>query len=105
MYKVNYERQNVSTQVRDLDIEYLTLGQAKAHLSFLIDEFGEDAKIFSSPEEYSDSGKEYLRIFTTNLESDLQFEERIAKEENWAAQKETWSRAEFYRLLKIYGNK
>lgn len=76
---VNRERKMVQTNMHDLDLEYVTLADARKEIDRMITAFGENALIKKYESDYSTS--EYLGIFVDHLETDKQMAKRIAQEE------------------------
>ena len=103
--KVNRERILRSREKETVWLDGNTLGEAVEQLQKLVKTYGEKATLDSTCEEYSDSDKEYLRVFTMEPETDAEMNARIAQEEKYAAMAEERDRREFERLQEKFGAK
>jgi hypothetical protein len=103
---VNRERKQRWDEKTSIDIDGGTLADAAKEIQRLIEQYGADARIESYCEAYSNSDKEYMHVMTPRLENDKEYNERIAQEEKWEAQRLESDRANYERLRKQFeGNK
>lgn len=102
---VNRERQLRAREQTTVYLDCVTLARALAEIKDLIKTYGKDAKLEYTREQYSDSDKEYLRVFVEELETDEELAARIAYEEKWAKIAEEREAAEWVRLQKKFGAK
>jgi hypothetical protein len=103
--KVNYERILRSREKETVWLDGCTLAGAIEQLKLLVKTYGEKATLDSTCEKYSDSDKEYLRVFTMEPETDDEMNARIAQEDRYAAIREDHDRREFERLQAKFGAK
>jgi siroheme synthase (precorrin-2 oxidase/ferrochelatase) len=103
--KVNRERILRSREKETVYLDSCTLGEAVEQLKKLVQTYGEKATLDSTCEQYSDSDKEYLRVFVDEPETDDEMNARIAQEERYAAMAENRDRREFERLQAKFGAK
>ena len=103
--KVNRERILRSREKETVWLDGNTLGEAVEQLQKLVRTYGEKAKLDSTCEQYSDSDKEYLRVFVDESETDAEMTARIELEERYAAMAEDRERREYERLQAKFGAK
>lgn len=101
---VNYERQMVDHEETTIYLDYQTLGQIAEEIQRLIESYGADATVKNVCDAYSNSEKEYPRVFTKRVEDDRQYNTRIANEERWVKQQEDRDAAEYARLKTKFGS-
>lgn len=99
---INTERQEKWQEQSSLDLEYCTLAEAKKKIEGLIAEYGENAKIYSYCDRYSNSEKEYMHVMTPRLENDQEYNTRIEQETKSEERRAVNERAEFERLSKKF---
>ena len=97
---INRNRIKVSTEVGSLDVNYTSLKGVLNQVQRLIEEYGEDAIIQERTTFYNDS--KYLAVFADSLESDDDYNRRIALEEAHEIRIETQEKIEYERLKKKF---
>lgn len=103
--KVNYERGMRSRNKATVYLEGDTLAKGIAYLQELAEQYGMDATLGLTCEQYSDSDKEYLRVFTQEPETDAEMAKRIADEEEWSRRDDERDAADYKRLQEKFGAK
>lgn len=103
--KVNYERKMIPKQRTSINFDYDSLETVLGEIKRLIKYYGKDAKIMCHTDSYSNSDKEYMYIYSDELETDEEMATRIAAEEKWAKQDEAREAAEYKRLQEKFGAK
>lgn len=78
----------VTKEVEHIELEYLTLKEAKEYMEKCIERYGEDAKIIDDGG-YDDDGNR-TRVFVitvTREETDEEYDMRLVQEEQWKKRK------------------
>ena len=99
---VNYDRKMVYVEVDTISIEGVTIGGILEVVQHASKEHGNNAWV--SLESYPYSDDTYYAIMVEKLETDKQYNERIALEEKYSKQQEVRDAAEFKRLSEKFGN-
>jgi hypothetical protein len=99
------ERQLVSKEVDTFSFEYETLESILRTVEGLIESYGRDAVVRCERDQYSDSDKEYARVYMQVPETDAQMELRISVEERYAARTLAQEKFDYARLQAKFGDK
>lgn len=94
----------VRTRRELVDIEG-SLGGALVEIQRLIGLYGTDALLRGQADQYSESDKESLYVFTMEPESDKMMADRVAYEERLERQVERTERREYERLQAKFGTR
>jgi hypothetical protein len=97
---VDYNRKTVSIPGENIDLEYMTLGELKNKVNFLIEKYSE-TKMISKVENDYDNGYYFCLMFD-RPETDKEMKIRIKKEEEYEKWREDRDKQEFKRLKKKF---
>ena len=95
------QKKLVSVFKTSFDPDCRSLSSIIAELQNLVQQYGEDAHIEQRDYEYSDT--KYFAVLVKELETDAQFEKRIAQEAIWQKAQEARDRLEYERLQQKFG--
>lgn len=99
---VNRERAKTRDPI-ELDIEYVTLGQALARIQELINVYGEETRIENTEEQYDDHPRLY--VYAERDETDTEMNTRIAQEVRQEAWRSEARRRDYEILRKEFEGK
>jgi hypothetical protein len=101
MAEVNYNRILRTTEVSELDVEYISLRSLRQEIDTLIERYGEDAWVEREDRAYSDS--QYVAVKTKRPETDEEMHYRISREEDQKKRVDEHNRKLYESLKKQFG--
>ena len=101
---MNKERQLVDKEMTTVDFDGDSLGVVKIKIEALIKAYGSDAFIIYEADMFSESDKEYSRVYVKVPETDEQMKKRISTLEYYEKKRVLVEQREYERLKAIFGD-
>jgi hypothetical protein len=97
---VNRERKSVAEYVGAAELDGITLQELVDRATYLLERYGPDAVVDGHSAPYENN--RHRVVFTNRLETDVEYDSRIAREERYTRDVEENERRTFERLKKKF---